>query len=47
MRRTGKGFPIPAATLKPFTLSVDILFNRNNNAVIYRFIAAYTSKLAP
>jgi len=38
---------MPAATLKPFTLSAGILFNRDNNVVIYRFIAAYISKLAP
>ncbi|MEQ4531496.1 MAG: hypothetical protein ABN478_09375 [Mixta sp.] len=42
-----KEFSMPAATLKPFTLSAGILFNRNNNVVIYRFIAAYISKLAP
>ncbi|YCH30701.1 hypothetical protein M1D48_01060 [Erwinia sp. D4-22] len=33
------------AALKPATLSAGNLFNRDNNGVIYRFIAAYLNKL--
>ncbi|MGD8107300.1 hypothetical protein ACQE32_11720 [Pantoea sp. FN0302] len=43
-QHTGKVFGASAA-LKAATLTARNLFNRNNNMVIYCFIAAYISKL--
>ncbi|GLR07639.1 hypothetical protein [Mixta theicola] len=43
-RRAGKVITANAA-LRSATLSAVNLFNRDNNTVIYRFIAAYLSKL--